>query len=195
MLRWFALLLLASVAITRAGIAQELPGDKTPRPRPVSKPHGSPPPRGKAPVSGSVYIGDRAPDFVLDGSNGRAMKLSGLRGEWIVLVFADRWRSVADLDAAERELRPLCARVVAVCHEKQQTLMTAVERDSISYLMLADATGEVSGVYGLFDWQTNRTEPGFFVLGRDGTVNIAVLGHLFPSDQLAYVAKLMMSEE
>ena len=30
--------------------------------------------------------------------------------------------------------------------------------------------GEVSAVYGLYDWGASTTEPGFFVIDRDGTV-------------------------
>ena len=195
MLRFLALLLLASVTIAPSTTAQEVPRDKAPGPRSETKNPGSPPPRGKAPVSGSVYIGDRAPDFEIDDSNGRTTKLSRLRGNWVVLVFADRWRSVGELGAADRELRPLGGRVVAVCHEKQQTLTAAAARGGIPILMLADVTGEVAGTYGLFDWITSTTQPGFFILGRDGTVHIAVLGRVFASEQLVYVARLVMGAD
>jgi len=195
MLRFLALLLLASLAIAPTAIAQELPRE-TPKPPRDSKTRGVPyPPRGKAPVSGAVYIGDQAPDFQLDASSGEATKLSELRGDWIVLVFADRWRSVAPLRAAERELRSIDARLVTVCHEKQQALMRAAERDSVPFLMLADVTGEVSALYGLYDWKRSQTQPGFFILGQDGTVHIGVLGLVFPGDQLVYVAKLAMGAE
>jgi peroxiredoxin len=71
-----------------------------------------------------------------------------------------------------------------VCHEKQQTLMTAVARKEFDMLMLADATGEVSAMYGLFDWQHTATETGFFVLDRNGIVRLAMFGRLFPPEQM-----------
>jgi hypothetical protein len=52
-------------------------------------------PSAKQPILGDLAIGERAPDFWLDASNGDRVKLSSLRGHWIVLVFNDalrRWR-------------------------------------------------------------------------------------------------------
>lgn len=162
----------------------EVPKGATPKPPRETRTRTSTAPRGKVPVSGSVYIGDDAPSFELDGSNGRQVKQSTLRGEWVVLAFSDRWRPIADLDVANARLRRMGARIVGVCHEKQQTLLTAVRRDSVQLLMLADPTGEVSGLYGMFDWTRSQTQTGFFVLDRAGVVRLAVLGRIFPPDQI-----------
>jgi peroxiredoxin len=98
----------------------------------------------------------------------------------VLLAFADRYRTLAPLDSITSAAERLQARVVVVCHEKQQTLMSLGARDKIRMLMLADATGEVSAVYGLYDWRQGETEPGFFVLDPEGVVRLAVLGRLFP---------------
>src|SRR4029079_9590180 len=110
------------------------------------------------------------PDFWLDASTGDRVKLSSLRGKWVVLVFNERYHALQHLDALDDSVRTLCAVFVGVYNEKQQTLTTAVARKEFDMLMLADATGEVSAMYGLFDWQHTSTENGFFVLDRDGIV-------------------------
>ena len=140
--------------------------------------------RGKAPIIGQVYIGERAPDFVLDGSNGTPQQLSKQRGQWVLLAFGERYRDLAGLDSLDINARNLGARVIAVAHEKQQTLTSATARDHKEMLMLADATGEVSATYGLFDWGANTIEPGFFILDRKGTVKLGIVGRLFPPDQM-----------
>src|SRR5262249_29084283 len=125
----------------------------------------------------------------LDASNGLQEQLSRHRGQWVLLVFDDRYHALADYDSLDIRARKLGARVIGVCHEKQQTLTAASARDHFSMLLLADATGEVSAIYGLYDWGATTTQPGFFVLDRDGTVRLAILGRLFPADQMLELLK------
>jgi peroxiredoxin len=175
-------------SVVLIGAALSLPAwatDNPPPPRTQSNPNSTTVgPSNKQPILGDLAPGERAPDFWLDGSNGDRVKLSSLRGHWIVLVFNERYRTLAHLDTLDDSVRTLGARVVGVCHEKQQTLTTAVARKEFDMLMLADATGEVSAMYGLFDWQHTSTESGFFVLDRDGIVRLAMFGRLFPPEQM-----------
>ena len=140
--------------------------------------------RGKAPIIGQVYIGERAPNFELDGSRGVREKLSKQRGHWVLLVFGERYRDIAGFDSLDAHSHELGADVISVVHEKQQTLTAAAARNHIDMLMLADVTGEVAATYGLFDWGTNRIEPGFFVIDADGIVRLAIVGRLFRPDQM-----------
>ena len=102
----------------------------------------------------------------------------------MLIVFANRYRTLAPLDSVDGEALRLGARVIGVCREKQNTLTAARARERLDVLMLADVTGEVSAMYGLFDWQTAETEPGFFVIDRLGVVRLVVLGHLFPPHEM-----------
>ena len=183
--------LIAATAIAPAALAQDVPRDQpvAPRPEPTVKQPSVSAPRGKAPIIGSVGIGERAPDFELDTSTGRTEKLSRLRGYWVLLVFGDRYRTLMALDSLDTDARPLGARVVGVCHEKQQTLTSAAAREKYDMLLFADATGEVSAMYGLFDWQHGTTTPGLVVIDREGTVRLVVLGRLFPRDQMLDLLK------
>lgn len=191
MLKWIAAII-ASVVLAAAAAAQEPPKTTTPgqagRSTGALK-SGATGPRGKAPIIGQVYIGERAPDFVLDASNGVQEQLSRHRGSWVLLVFDDRYHSLADYDTLDDQAKKLGARVIGVCHEKQQTLMAASAKEHFDMLLFADATGEVSAVYGLYDWGAATTEPGFFVIDREGVVRLAIVGRLFPADQMLELIK------
>ena len=141
-------------------------------------------PHGQLGISGMVSIGDLAPDFELDGSRGVPVMLSRLRGDWVLLVFADRRDHLVPLRTIEHEMRVIGVRTVGVCHEKARTLDTYAARDSIP-LMLADVTGEVSTTYGLYDSLHRKTVPGFMVLDREGFVRIAFFGQQLPADEIA----------
>ncbi len=167
---------------------------KTTRPPPT--PPTEPAPRTPRPsprIVGQVYVGEQAPDFVLDGSEGKPVKLSRLRGDWVLLVFCDRKEFLAGLGTADAELRPLGMQVVAVCNEKSRALQHYALRDSVAFLMLADVTGEISALYGLYDFEHSAIRPGFIVIDRIGTVHMAVLGQLLPASDIARLARFAMT--
>jgi alkyl hydroperoxide reductase subunit AhpC len=47
------------------------------------------------------------------------------------------------------------------------------KHDSLSFLVLADASGQVGALYDLRDSTHSRTMPGFFLLNRQGIVKMA----------------------
>jgi peroxiredoxin len=188
-MRHWILTVIATAVLASAAAAQA-PRDKEPAPqRPTTSKSKVPGVRGKAPIIGQVYIGERAPDFVLDASNGLQEQLSHHRGKWVLLVFDDRYRPLAAYDTLDTDARKLGAQVIGVCHEKQQTLMTVRTRDRIDMLLMADVTGEISAVYGLYDWGASTTQSGFFVIDREGMVRLAIVGRLFPPDQMLELLK------
>lgn len=150
-------------------------------------------PHAQLAIAGKVFIGDQAPDFELDGSQGAPVLLSKLRGDWILLVFTDRRDQFVPMKSVEPELHDSGVRVVGVCHEKARTLDNYSERASVP-LMLADVTGEVAAMYGLWDGGDRRTVPGFLVLDRTGVVRIAFLGHLLPPDEIARLTQFAVGE-
>jgi peroxiredoxin len=193
-MRNLSLVVLASALVAGAALAQDIPRDQTPPVNPGPTTSKSSQPRGKAPIIGEVAIGERAPDFLLDTSLGKSQKLSRLRGDWVLLLFGDRYRSLAVFDSLDVPARQLGARIVGVCHEKQQTLTGVAARDSLRLLMFADATGEVAAMYGVYDWRYGTTDPGFFVIDRDGIVRLAVIGKLFPPDQMLELVRFATGE-
>jgi len=99
-------------------------------------------------------------------------------------------RSATDL---EGELRLEGARYVGVYHEKAHTLKSVAERDTIPFQMLADATGQVSAAYGLYDFTRSETRPGFVVLDRQGYVRFAVLGQVLPADHILHLVEFVVA--
>ncbi len=184
-----SLLVVSFSAVTAAAQVSPRDGTHLP-PTPPQPTHIGATPRVHQPILGEVSIGDRAPDFELDGSDGRSSRLSRLRGGWVMLVFADRFHSVSSLDSIETAAKRLGAHVVGVVHEKQQVLLSARAHAPAGILVFADPTGEVSEMYGCYDGMVDATQPAFFLVDREGTVRLAVLGHSFPPDQMLELLQL-----
>ena len=150
-------------------------------------------PRNHPTIIASIAIGQPAPDFGLEDASGRPVRLSSLRGDWTVLLFTDRARQLIPYSAIDPELRTLGGRIVGVSHEKVQTLRSIGARESIPFVMLADATGEVSTMYGLYQRDRGETRPGFMVLDREGTVRLALLGHLPEPHEVERYARFVIT--
>ena len=165
----------------KAGPTQPTTGPE--QPSSARNPHGQ-----LGIISRRVFIADLAPDFELDGSHGAPVKLSRMRGDWILLIFADRRDQIVATRAIEPDMRQLGVRIVGVCHEKARTLDTYAARDSVP-LMLADVTGEVAAIYGLWDSPRRQIVPGFLVLDREGIVRIAFFGRELPPDEIGRLAQ------
>ena len=180
------LLALAAPAFAQENPKSTLPPPSVEREGPTHNPHA------QLGISGRVYIGDLAPDFELDGSRGVPVQLSRLRGDWLLLVFTDRRDHFLSLRSIENEMREIGVRIVGVCHEKARTLDTYAARDSVP-LMLADVTGEVSTMYGLFDSMHQKTVPGFLVLDRGGIVRIAFSGQWLPPAEIARLTQFAVT--
>lgn len=175
------------LALAAPALAQENPKSPTPPPA-FDRESASRAPHAQLGMNGRVYIGDLAPDFELDGSRGAPVRLSRLRGDWLLLVFTDRRDQFLTLGVISDEMRQIGVRIVGVCHEKARTLDNYPARGSVP-LMLADVTGEVSTMYGLYDGLHQKTVPGFLVLDRTGVVRIAFSGQLLPPDEIGHLTQ------
>jgi peroxiredoxin Q/BCP len=149
------------------------------------------PPVAAYPIEGETWVGMRAHDFMLDGSEGREVKLSDLRGQWVVLAFADRKEDVRSMQSIAAKLHEQNIRLVGLCHEKAHGLERFAKQEKISFLILADPTGQVSSVYGLFNRVRGETVPGLLMVDPDGYVQAALLGRLPPPDQTAALARFV----
>ncbi len=99
------LTIIAISVLAASARAQDVPRDTPPvpqNPSPTFKSSASATaPHDRAPIMGEVSIGERAPDFVLDASTGSQEQLSKTRGQWVLLVFADRYRELSGFDAID----------------------------------------------------------------------------------------------
>ena len=173
-----------------AGLARAQEEPKAPKP-PVVRPHGAPRegPRSVPKIVGQVYLGEEAPDFELPGSLGDPVKLSLQRGMWTLLVFSDGRAPLIRLRDIAPNLRKLDVRILGVCSEKTHALKSAAVRDSVPFLMLSDVTGEISMLYGLYDYEHSEIRPGFVLLDRKGIVKMALLGQSLPEEQVAELVR------
>jgi len=165
---------------------KETPGSATQRART--------PPMQTSPIEGETWIGMRAHDFELDGSRGQPVKLSNLRGQWIVLLFANRKEDLKKLKSIDAEMRSLGAQLVGVVHEKSHGVNQFAKRDSIPFLLLADPTGQVCWIYGLFDHQYDEATPAMLLLDPQGYVRMALLGRIPPAEQTAGLARFGITD-
>ena len=168
---------------SRAG-AQSDP--KAPRVDPMP-PSGSPrdlTPHAGLVIAGHVVIGQPAPTFELDGSRGRPVQLASLRGDWTALLFIPRMGDATQLAGAERALRAANIRLVGVCYERARAVESFAAHNSIDWLLLADVTGEVGAMYGVWDTAQRGFSPGVVLIDPHGIVHDASIGYAFSPDQL-----------
>lgn len=183
--------LLAAVGLALSAPAMAQKSQKPTPPPADPAPGGTPHTRIR--IHGEVAIGDRAPDFELDGSGGRPVRLVSLRGDWVLLLFDSRKEQVASMRPVSDDLRALGVRPVGICDEKAYHLESFAKRDSFPYLLLADPTGEISALYGLYDHELSTTGPGFLLLDREGIVRMALLGQRFPPDNVLQLIRYAIS--
>lgn len=145
-------------------------------------------------ITGQVIVGERAPDFELDGSEGHPVKLSRMRGDWVLLVFSDRKESPAELRGGYEDLARQGMKIVGVCNEKPGNLKSFAEKTALPFVLLGDVTGEISAMYGLHDRLRSATLPGFVVIDRDGKVRMAMLGQQLPAEDIARLARFAMTQ-
>lgn len=194
-MRLIPLLVAAMLLGSTLAVAQEGPKTGSPQPPPASAPGTvteAGPARSGVNISGDAFVGETAPDFELDGSLGRPVRLSKLRGDWVVMVFAERREGLLDLATLYGAMRRQGAQILGVCDEKAHTLVKGQEREPLPFAIVADPTGEVSSLYGLYDRIHSTTQPGFFVIDRRGVVRMSVLGQAVPPEQILELARIPM---
>jgi peroxiredoxin len=186
------LVLLLALAAAETADAQK-GGDPRPPGQPATP--SSPGTTRRTRLPSIVAIGERAPDFELDASNNAPLKLSRTRGDWVLLVFADRKEDLSPLTNIHTRMRTLGVQILGVCNEKAHNLRAYAQRDKTPFLMLADVTGEVSAMYGVYDYLTQTTLPGFLVLDRDGTVRLTLLGSQLPPSEIERLVEFVLTPE
>jgi peroxiredoxin len=144
-------------------------------------------------VEGRVLVGDVAPDFDLASSRDRVIRLSKQRGDWVLLVFAPDRDDFAAYSTVNGDLAAIGVRLLGVCRDNPQTLRTVAEKSGIPFEMLADPTGEISSMYGLYDGARRCCIPGFLVLDRRGVVKLAVSGQQVPANQVLSLTALTVA--
>jgi peroxiredoxin len=159
----------------------------------VTAPRDAPPPVNRMRIAGRAYVGEAAPGFELSDANDRPVKLSKYRGDRLLLAFADRGQELAGFRAVSETLRTDGVRLVGVCRESSRRLRMLLERESLPFDLLSDLTGEVSALYGAYDFTTSTTQPGYVLVGKQGTVRMVVLGQSLPPGDLLQITRYALT--
>lgn len=188
----------AKLMFLALGFASPAVGQDAPKnpPRPLVRPAQPPTsatPRLPARIDGRVYVGQRAPDFILDGSGGVPVRLASRRGGWLLLLFAGDRAPLGRQGALDAEMKPLHVSTLGVCAEKARTLESLAARDSLPILWLADVTGEVSALYGFYDFGSSRILPGFVLMDPQGIVRLSLVGQAVPPEDLTKLVRFAVT--
>ena len=153
--------------------------------------------QGPGRVTTRVVIGDKAPDFELTTLDGKPLRLSSLRGRWVMVWFVENRDSLAGVQPLAVTLDKLGVRTLAVCYDKSQSLAQRVRGREITYIPLADPTGDIVSLYGLLDSNRTREEvrPGFVLVTPTGDVRMALLGQQLPSADATRLVQLAVVGE
>jgi thioredoxin-dependent peroxiredoxin len=125
-------------------------------------------------MSTTVRVGDPAPDFELDGTDGR-FRLSEHRGERVVLLFypGDETpvctRQFCSYAAREDELTQLDATVVGVSSQGVESHRDFQRAHGIPVPLLADTDQEVARAYGVAR-RLFGTQRAVFIVDEAGVV-------------------------
>ena len=125
----------------------------------------------------SALVGNEAPDFTLDGMDGKPVTMSDLRGSVVVLDFWATWcgpcvMAMPHLDKIHKEMEKEGLKVFAVnLREGPEKVKNFMETKGLSIPVLYDTEGEVAKQYGV------QGIPTQVIVGKDGTVKKVVVGY------------------
>ncbi|GLV50791.1 peroxiredoxin [Thermobispora bispora] len=147
----------------------------------------------------AVEVGQVAPDFELKDQHGTPVKLSGLRGKKVVLVFyplAFTPVCHGELTAIRDELvgaLPDDARVLTVSVDSMFSHRAWAEQEGFTFPLLSDfwPHGAVARAYGVFDEGRGVAQRGTFIIDAEGVVRWKVVNPPGePRDIAAYLKAL-----
>jgi mycoredoxin-dependent peroxiredoxin len=147
----------------------------------------------------AVEIGDVAPDFELKDQHGAPVRLSGLRGRNVVVVFYPlAFSSVCSGELRElRDSFPEAQRedveVLAISVDSVHVHRAWAELEGYEFGMLSDfwPHGAVARSYGVFDEERGLAVRGTFIIGKDGVVRWKVVNGIPQARELADYQKAL----
>ena len=123
----------------------------------------------------SLKVGDPAPDFTLDGTEGE-FKLSDHRGERVVILFYPgddttvcTKQFCAYRDAAD-QMGELDAVIVGISTQGTESKEAFKTKYGLTTPLLADSDAEVSKAYGVYAKRFNMAKRTTFIVGPDGRI-------------------------
>ncbi len=125
----------------------------------------------------SVGVGDKAPDFVLTGLDGRQVHLADLAGKIVILHFWATWcppcvEEMPTLNkiAAQLPSADFALLAASVDDGGAAAVSSFMQRNRLSMPVFLDQNHSVSSRYGTFKF------PETYLIGRDGLVKYKIIG-------------------
>ncbi|HEU4582644.1 MAG TPA: peroxiredoxin [Polyangiaceae bacterium] len=134
-----------------------------------------------------LAVGDWAPDFTAEASDGRQLSLSELRGAAVVLYFFPRaftpicTRETASFRDHHAEFEALGARIVGVSPDPLQTQCEFGSRQRVQFPLLADPERRIAAAYGVLWPLLPRVRRVTFVIDESGRVELVASNELLVS--------------
>lgn len=146
-------------------------------------------------MTAALEAGRPAPDFELPSDRGDTVRLSDLRGRWVVLFFYPKAMTpgctteACGFRDAHREIQELGAEVLGISHDSVERLVRFREKNGLSYPLLSDPEHRVTEAYGVYGLKkmAGREYMGIirstFLIDPEGTVaavwrKVRVKGHV-----------------
>lgn len=131
-----------------------------------------------------LSVGDVAPDFTADASDGRRLSLSELRGSVVVLYFFPRaftpicTRETARFRDQHADFSALGACIVGVSPDPLETQCEFGSRQGVQFPLLADPERSIATAYGVLWPLLPRVRRVTFVISEAGRVELVASNEL-----------------
>lgn len=180
---------LCLIALLVAPLALAAPPEpKGSNPSTAPRPEGtSRLPTGYRGLAALVYVGETAPSFELTSADEKRVRLSSFVGDHVLFCFADRRETLSQYRMAADSLRQVGVRLIGIARDSPRSLRALALRDSLSFMMLSDPTGEISALYGSYEFATSSIRPGYVLVDRTSIVRMALLGQKLPANDLVHI--------
>lgn len=129
-----------------------------------------------------LKVGDRAPDFAATAQDGKAVKLSELRGKRVVMFFFPKaFTRGCTIETRQfrdhySELAALGAEVLGVSVDDSEKQCEFASREGVPFPMIGDATRGIGRSYDVLWPLLNVAQRVTYVIGPDGIIE-AVFHH------------------
>ncbi|WP_436761906.1 peroxiredoxin [Streptosporangium sp. V21-05] len=146
-----------------------------------------------------IEVGDQAPDFELRDQHGTPVKLSGLRGKKIVLIFYPLAFSGVcgnELDALRDEFGPDMPEEVKILTISVDSIFAQrawADQKGYTFSLLSDfwPHGQVARAYGVFDDEKGYAGRGTFIIDGEGVVRWRVVNPVSRARDIAEYHKAL----
>ena len=134
-----------------------------------------------------MKVGQKAPDFTVEGDSGRKVKLSDYKGKKVVLYFYPKddtpgcTKEACNFRDGLKDLTKEGAVVLGVSTDDVKSHQKFKEKFKLNFPLLADTDKKIVEAYGVWKEKSmyGRTYMGIerttFIIGKDGKIS-----HIFP---------------